>query len=563
MSSSEASEDDDDGLALLVGAFARRAKPSRPPPLEEEEAVAVAKPNSLHEVTAEPSKGLGAQLSGSINPLDDLWWPDSLPWDSTSSSSADSTLPPSPPAAHAAHLEIMRFRHLAALRAKFHELCAAAGLPSPPINALERWRFSCKWQDEGAAASDPLLPTGEEQPADGALASDLRRAGLTPAAADELVASVRAASLAAAADIANQHAELQAGTAPPAALPALTAERLPGDVLRLRLARDESASAAGAAGTAGAAVDTTDVSVRVTQAAVDKLRALHRRHCPDEAAPTTTADSAALGTSAAPSVGAAEGAWSAFDARLFALLLRYEAIGGAGFQAALGGNVLRALQHALETNFECFASPLNCYYGHYCSAFPDVDRPFGSRGSFTRFAPARGSYEANPPFVDALIDDMATRLLALLDTAQAADEPLCFAVVLPGWADNPGYRALLAAPLLRRTLLVAAADHGYIDGAQHARPRAYRLSTYDTRVFVLQSDAHLRAHPLDDAAMATLETSLAACTPSSEPKAQGGEQDERGGHSGKDGATGRDAPACLQDYRSLEAHRRKKRRKGK
>ena len=49
---------------------------------------------------------------------------------------------------------------------------------------------------------------------------------------------------------------------------------------------------------------------------------------------------------------------------------------------------------------------------------------------------------------------------------------------------------------------MAAADHGYVDGAQHVRPRAYRASTYDTRLFVLQSDAHAAAHPLDDEAMA-------------------------------------------------------------
>ena len=39
---------------------------------------------------------------------------------------------------------------------------------------------------------------------------------------------------------------------------------------------------------------------------------------------------------------------------------------------------------------EGFASPLNCHFGrgHYGSLFPDVDKAFGSRGSFFAVDPA-------------------------------------------------------------------------------------------------------------------------------------------------------------------------------
>ena len=601
---SDSDDDGDDGLALLVGSsFARRAKPSQPPPLEEEQPIAAVKSNSLHEVTAEPSKGLGMQLAGTTNPVDDLWWSESIAWDASCASDT-SSLPLPPPPLHAAHLEIRRFRHLIALRHTFRELCSAVPLSShrPPINALERWRFSCKWQEDSAATADPLLPSGGSQPADVALGSDLTRAGLSTEAADELVAAIRSASCAAVADVCALRASLDNASTPPAALPALMCETHPGGVLRLRLddssnrasigtatadgssAATDAAAGAGAAG-AGAAAGATEVSVRVTQAALNKLRTLHARHRPNE---TTSASTDATAEDAGAFTGAPADRWTDFDARVFAVLLRYEAIGGAGFQAALGGNVFRALQSSIATNFECFASPLNCYYGHYCSAFPDVDAPFGSRGSFTSFAPIRGSYEANPPFVDGIIDEMATRLLAHLERAEAANEPLCFTVVLPGWADNAGYCALLASPFLRRTLLVAAADHGYIDGAQHARPRAYRLSTYDTRIFVLQTATHLRDCPLTDEGMTRVETTLAECTPSADghvrPRSQGDEEDEEeeddckddkpggGGEGAAASASGgggshaplggavdaRDAPACLR----ATHHRKKRRRKG-
>ena len=54
-------------------------------------------------------------------------------------------------------------------------------------------------------------------------------------------------------------------------------------------------------------------------------------------------------------------------------------------------------------NMECFASPLNSRYARFCSAFPDTDAAFGSRGSFFHFRPTHGSFQANPPFVPEVI----------------------------------------------------------------------------------------------------------------------------------------------------------------
>ena len=112
-------------------------------------------------------------------------------------------------------------------------------------------------------------------------------------------------------------------------------------------------------------------------------------------------------------------------------------------------------------------------------------------------------------------------MLALLATAQAAAEPLCFAVVVPGWTNCAGYTAMAeAGRFLRRSLLVAAADHGFVDGGQHARARSYRESPYDTMLFVLQTDAAAAKWPVEgakgDAAMRQLERAFASCTPSAE-----------------------------------------------
>ncbi len=53
-------------------------------------------------------------------------------------------------------------------------------------------------------------------------------------------------------------------------------------------------------------------------------------------------------------------------------------------QAAAGPPVFRLLRDRLAVGCECFASPLNASFARFGSAFPDVDGPFGSAGSFFR-----------------------------------------------------------------------------------------------------------------------------------------------------------------------------------
>lgn len=49
-------------------------------------------------------------------------------------------------------------------------------------------------------------------------------------------------------------------------------------------------------------------------------------------------------------------------------------------QASLPVTVFECLQRMFCVSFECFGSPLNCYFKQYCSAFADCDSYFGSRG---------------------------------------------------------------------------------------------------------------------------------------------------------------------------------------
>jgi hypothetical protein len=221
------------------------------------------------------------------------------------------------------------------------------------------------------------------------------------------------------------------------------------------------------------------------------------------------------------------------------LLLRYESIGCAGMHASIGGGVHSVLRQHLGVRFECCASPLNAFHGAaaYCSAFADTDAPFGSLGSFSAFAPTNGAYELNPPFVPGLIDAAVDHALRLLSRAAAASEALTFVLVLPGWLDSLGYAAVAQSPHTRNRLLVAAVDHGFVDGAVHVRPSAYRQSPFDTCIFVCQTDA---AHEADGQLLAALERALAECTPTPEAIAAVPMSERaRGGRGGGHGRVGR------------------------
>ncbi|MEQ2252552.1 mRNA (2'-O-methyladenosine-N(6)-)-methyltransferase [Ilyodon furcidens] len=185
-----------------------------------------------------------------------------------------------------------------------------------------------------------------------------------------------------------------------------------------------------------------------------------------------------------------------FPARVWCLLKRYQAMFGRGtnegfgLQGALPVTVFEALNRQFGVTFECFASPLNCYFKQFCSAFPDIDGFFGSRGPFLSFSPVSGSFEANPPFCEELMDAMVTHFEELLDQSS---EPLSFIVFVPEWRDpvTPALTRMEASRFLRHQLNIPAYEHEYRSGSQHIckRDEMYYRAVHGTAMLFLQNDA--------------------------------------------------------------------------
>ena len=292
-----------------------------------------------------------------------------------------------------------------------------------PLLAFERWQL----------ATGNETPTSAVDAGAQALADELRRAGLSAAAADECVAVCAAGNTA------------DRGRATAAGIVKVTEHRHTFDVELV-----ESGRRVGRL-------------FKINRAHHAKLLKLHAHF--------------------------GEGS---FEDDVYRVLSRYCGSAGHGFHAALPSQAFAALRDVGGVSLECFASPLNCFFAPFCSASREDDRSFGSLGSFFEFWPLSGSYECNPPFVEDVLAKAVKHCEALLT---ASTQPLSFVVVVPGWTDSPAFQHLVRSPHLRGRLVIAAADHGFVDGAQHSRRDRHRASPYDTACFFLQNDQGFKTWP--------------------------------------------------------------------
>ena len=204
-----------------------------------------------------------------------------------------------------------------------------------------------------------------------------------------------------------------------------------------------------------------------------------------------------------------------FEESLFCMLCRYDMLQGAGLQASLPGGVMDVLIEYLDCRFECFASPLNCRYQNFCSAF-DLDRNFGSRGSFfTCDFQDGGCFQANPPFSDGLIHAMGDKINGVM---KATGNPLMFVVFVPVWADSPGYQALLELECLSEHQVFKAGKHWYAEGTQHRRKESFRVASFDTSVFFYQNSAAKKRWPISEQFVAALKAAFAEDPKHSSPR---------------------------------------------
>ena len=212
------------------------------------------------------------------------------------------------------------------------------------------------------------------------------------------------------------------------------------------------------------------------------------------------------------------GSESKFEDDLYCLLRRYNTIfggnarSGTNFHSSLPESIFEFILRRCSTSTELFSSPLNNYFARYCSAFPDVDMPFGSIGSFYEVDIKSGSFQVCPPFTTQMMDTMAERVVALLDKT---DKPLAFQIFVPEWRDPPSnYHDILDnTPYKQAVATFKRGEHYFVNGRQFsaeivedATADEYNsgvsrlwLCRHTTLVYLLANEAGLEAFYNNDA----------------------------------------------------------------
>mmetsp|Transcript_44689 Transcript_44689/g.126286 ORF Transcript_44689/g.126286 Transcript_44689/m.126286 type:complete len:521 (+) Transcript_44689:3-1565(+) len=181
-----------------------------------------------------------------------------------------------------------------------------------------------------------------------------------------------------------------------------------------------------------------------------------------------------------------------FNHAVWILLHRYQTLfgprsgEGSGWQLAAPSAVHDMLREVFDVHHECFASPLNAHHSTFNSLFPDVDRPFGSRGSF--FADESfsggGAYEVGPPYDVGVMERMVEKLLSHLSTAKESGVSLSFYLVLPDW-DVSSINRLFNCPFHQWSFTLPKRHHRYCSGLQHQRKNKHQYVLCETPTLMM------------------------------------------------------------------------------
>ena len=121
------------------------------------------------------------------------------------------------------------------------------------------------------------------------------------------------------------------------------------------------------------------------------------------------------------------------DLLIWCMLFRYITIGSHNHQLAVIPKVMNILKNEYKLNIELFASGINHYLGNYCSIFYDIEKYFGSFGSFFNITPVSGLFGFNPPYENYIMEKGVKKILNHLDKSEQNGKKLGFIVTIPIW----------------------------------------------------------------------------------------------------------------------------------
>jgi hypothetical protein len=118
------------------------------------------------------------------------------------------------------------------------------------------------------------------------------------------------------------------------------------------------------------------------------------------------------------------------DTIIWIILYRYQLLSSNNNQLAILQNILDQMKNDFDLSYECFASGINGSLTNYSSIFYDVEKYFGSMGSYYNIVPIKGTFSFNPPYQYDIINNGILQMIKHLDNTQ---EDLSFIITIPIW----------------------------------------------------------------------------------------------------------------------------------
>jgi hypothetical protein len=126
---------------------------------------------------------------------------------------------------------------------------------------------------------------------------------------------------------------------------------------------------------------------------------------------------------------------------VWCLCKRYSMLTSLNNQLAVNPYTMSKLKEKLNINFELFGSVFNTYNNSYCSMFYDIEKIFGSFGSFFDIELIRGNFSVNPPFDNDVI--FKTMIHIENNMKKYTKNKFLFVIWIPIWDDDGKYNFVL------------------------------------------------------------------------------------------------------------------------
>jgi len=171
---------------------------------------------------------------------------------------------------------------------------------------------------------------------------------------------------------------------------------------------------------------------------------------------------------------------------MYILLYRYYSIGGGSTQASVLPSFKLLIKQKLNVKIELFASAINSSAMTYGSVFYDIEKYFGSIGSFFQLDIKAGYFEINPPFENNTMNEVFGRIHKFLENT---DKGLLFITITPKrkLSDVPNLKKIKDSEYMKYHRFMKKDEFPYLhsnDEFSHSVVRAI----VDTNIYIFHNE---------------------------------------------------------------------------